>query len=595
MAGYIGAKSSGIISGIDASIAELNLTDKAAANGVTEANKVLTADANKDVTAIRNLAATGAITAGGAITATGASVGALARGAIQTGNASGVAAPLSKGAAGTVLTAGANDLSWVAASAGGEATFTATGAISAGNPVGFIANGTISAMPQSAGAAAALGSGAFSTTGGRQPMAYDTANNKYLHVFSGTNEKLFARVGTISSLGITYGTAVDSGTTLNAYARTRGELHLVYDDNAGKFVVSYCQTDGKGYARTVTISGTTPSFGAEINVFNGTTYHTEVGYDSNANKVLFLNCGNQDSIRGRVGTISGTSISLGSESNLSGTGLYPVPGSLTFDSNVNKFVFVYGTASAARPYNARTMTISGTSVSAGSEVALASSGDNNLTPTVVFDPSINKSVALFQENGNKFRLLTVSGTNLTLGTTTTIPLTTTAVQGINGNMFSACVDPDTDGIVLCYTTGDPAVVTRITPAKFNGVNMTLGVEILVSQTKRQNGIIYDPDSDATIVSTCDSAQVFKVSARPKYVGVAAESISNGATGKVTIIGGVNANQSSLSAGTQYGIPATSASLVATDFEPVGIAISSTKIYLRAALIQDNYYGERNDD
>ena len=118
MAGYIGAKSSGIISGIDASIAELNLTDKAAANGVTEANKVLTADANKDVTAIRNLAATGAvaaggvITAGGAITATGASVGALARGAIQTGNASGVAAPLSKGAAGTVLTAGANDLSW---------------------------------------------------------------------------------------------------------------------------------------------------------------------------------------------------------------------------------------------------------------------------------------------------------------------------------------------------------------------------------------------------------------------------------------------------------------------------------------------------
>ena len=65
MAGYIGSKSSGIISGIDASIAELNLNDKASANGTTEANKVLTADANKDVTAIRNLTATGDVAAGG--------------------------------------------------------------------------------------------------------------------------------------------------------------------------------------------------------------------------------------------------------------------------------------------------------------------------------------------------------------------------------------------------------------------------------------------------------------------------------------------------------------------------------------------------
>ena len=41
MGGYIGSKGVGIISGIDASIADLNLTDKEAANGVTEANKVL--------------------------------------------------------------------------------------------------------------------------------------------------------------------------------------------------------------------------------------------------------------------------------------------------------------------------------------------------------------------------------------------------------------------------------------------------------------------------------------------------------------------------------------------------------------------------
>lgn len=77
MAGYIGSKVSGIISGIDASIADLNLTDKALANGTTEANKVLTADANKDVTAIRNLTATGTVQ-GLNLTATGVVQGASA-------------------------------------------------------------------------------------------------------------------------------------------------------------------------------------------------------------------------------------------------------------------------------------------------------------------------------------------------------------------------------------------------------------------------------------------------------------------------------------------------------------------------------------
>ena len=52
------------------------------------------------------------IAAAGSITATGASVGALARGSIQVGNSSGVAAALAKGTSGYVLTAGANDLSW---------------------------------------------------------------------------------------------------------------------------------------------------------------------------------------------------------------------------------------------------------------------------------------------------------------------------------------------------------------------------------------------------------------------------------------------------------------------------------------------------
>ena len=51
----------------------------------------------------------------------GAVTGALARGAIQVGNSSGVAAALAKGTSGYLLTAGANDLSWAAPAPSGAA------------------------------------------------------------------------------------------------------------------------------------------------------------------------------------------------------------------------------------------------------------------------------------------------------------------------------------------------------------------------------------------------------------------------------------------------------------------------------------------
>ena len=535
-----------------------------------------------------------------AVTSTAAELNqldAITRGSILYGNASGATARLAKGGANTVLTSDGTDISWAAASGGGEATFTATGAITAGNPVGFNANGTVSAMQQQVGAGVLLGSGAGSGAVGRQPMAYDTANDKYLHVFVGTSTKLFARVGTVSSnFGLSFGTAVDSGITLSSFVASRGELHLVYDDNAGKFVVSYCKSDDKGYASTITISGTTPSFGTEVNVYNGTTYHTELGYDSNANKVLFINAGNQDAIKARVGTISGTNISLGSEANLGNSPLHPQPGSLSFDTTANKFIYMYATGSYGQPLNVLTMTISGTSVSAGSAVTLTSSMPSNRTANAVYDPSINKTVAVYVNGSTPvFKLLTISGTSISAGTETTIPFATTpAYQAYVQNHIQIVVDPDNNGLIFAYTTENASTAepggTCVTPGTFSGSTLTLGVEVRVSVTKALAGLLYDPDTDQTIVGTsgygvADSAEDQVVNAgagaRAAYVGVAAESISNGATGKVTIIGGVNANQSGLSAGSQYGIPTTSSSLVATDTNPVGIAISSTEIYLRA--------------
>ena len=168
MAGYIGAKSSGIISGIDASIAELNLTDKAAANGVTEANKVLTADANKDVTAVRNLAVTGTISSAGK-----------------------VALPATLGSANQVLTvnSGASAAAWAAAAAGFAHT------LNSGNP-------TITINPP------AIGHMWINTTSGETFICTSVANNANIWVpigrTTGGNIAPFSATGGIKTTSGNY-------------------------------------------------------------------------------------------------------------------------------------------------------------------------------------------------------------------------------------------------------------------------------------------------------------------------------------------------------------------------------------------------------
>jgi hypothetical protein len=67
------------------------------------------------------LAATANLTAGGSITATGASVGALAQGAIQVGNSSGVAAPLTIGSSAQLLQSNGTTAAWATISTGVDA------------------------------------------------------------------------------------------------------------------------------------------------------------------------------------------------------------------------------------------------------------------------------------------------------------------------------------------------------------------------------------------------------------------------------------------------------------------------------------------
>jgi len=582
MAGYIGAKSSGIISGIDASIAELNLTDKAAANGVTEANKVLTADANKDVTAVRNLAATGNVTAGGAVIATGTVTRALTRGSIDVGNSSGVSSALAKGAAGTVLTSDGTDLSFVAASGGGEQTFTASGSISAGALVGLNSNGTISTMGVSAGAPVQVNptnhTGAHDST---RAIVYDTVNNKTIQFFRNQQNSgyLSVRVGTVSGTSISYGTTV--ATSIQARF-----MKAAYDPNAQRAVCVFRNDSdtSDGYAIAVSVSGTTPTFGSAAEFNNDNTEAIDIAFDNNANKLVIVYRNQATAVQAKVASISGTSLSFGSAAGPSGATANSTTVFCAFDSNSDKVVAHWGDSVTNYPM-AAVGTVSGTSISWGSEVEIeAEAGTATAGHNVGFDASANKTMHIYGV-GNILRckIGTVSGTSISFGALTIL----TAAGNSNANAI--VFDSNKNTLVIFFTalsTNFGSILRgQISGTSFFTTRTTLAIE----NSTGVGGIVFDPDTNQCITQFGNDAgyniesSIFN-SANPAWVGVAAESISNGATGKVTVIGGISINQSNLVTGASYGLPLTASVLTGGSNNVIGTALSASKLYINVGKI-----------
>ena len=492
---------------------------------------------------------------------------AITRGSILYGNASGATARLAKGGADTVLTSDGTDISWAAAGGGGgEQTFTATGAISAGNIVGLNPNGTISAFVAELQAAVAQGSGAS----GYQTLVYDTANDKVLlffYAYDGGNYYLHGRVGTIANGQISFGTAVSA----NVGAR---DIHAAYDANSGKTVVTYSQKNGNNYpyAVVVTVSGTNLSFGTPVALRSGGAYDNIVRYDSNAQKVLCIYHGNGNTVTARVGTVSGTSISFGSEAVVSTSGASTGKTSLTYDPNVNKFLLIfqnYGTEAL----KGTVLTVSGTSVSKGTQFTITSSFNNGNTMGT-FLPSLNKII--FMNNYStitNYNIVTINGTGITEDYVD-VPYT-----GYGAGNALVTVAGDKQFLSFAEGSGAMAFVeVDITAAemKFGPTS-----QIVRWGTGTTGVSVYDPDTGNIVFADPSNVRVFNPAA-PSFVGIAAENISNGATGTATVVGGINTSVSGLTAGKLYGAVASSAALTEVGVDgvgAVGVALSSSSIYL----------------
>jgi len=514
------------------------------------------------------------------------------------------------GTAGQVLTSGGSGAapSWVDASGGGSTDFTATGSITAGNLVGLTSTGTVKVVP------ALLGDpNEFKDEGKNEVFGvYEPNSGSVLVTFQGTSNRGFCKVGTVSGNTISFGSEVQFSGNFTT------NIHDVFLDTTNNNVIIMYQDESnsdRGYIISGTLSGQSVTFGSELN-WTGVTssagiYSSGGAWDASAQRIVAVYFQGSDSSKTKVAVIStggtgnrtlttqGTPAQIGSQTSPSGI-------SVTYDSTAQKTIatFLNG-ATNKRVFVA--MTVASTSVTQGTIVEDDRLGTGEAQFKSAFIPGTNKVAYVYKQTTGpdliKVGLITLSGTTITQNETTMAEGYASLAQygsfsmigTANGKFMVFFADsdqnaPDKYRCTYGKFSGTTAVFEKNDFFFSNDANRDTGNEI--GHISYASGLgkfllAHRANNTSTGVETCtasfgvaDDMEVFE-----NTIGLATQSVSDGATVTVTIVGGINENQSGLTVGQKYflGQDGTLTNIQPEGFFPsdriVGIATAATKLLI----------------
>ena len=463
----------------------------------------------------------------------------------------------------------------------------ASGSITAGKPCIVEADGDVAQVAVSAaatGSATTFESGNTNNLG----MCYDTANDKIVIAYKDESNSDYgtAVVGTVSASdnSISFGTPVvfNSGESSNN--------DPVFDTNAGKVLIIYRDSGNSNYGTAIvgTVSGTSISFGSETVFESANTVNPRASYDENAQKTLIVYSDYDNGPgygTGVVATISGTSVSFGTATVFNSVN-YTNNIGVAYDANAQKHLVVYRDNNDDGESNVAT--ISGTSVSFGSQVEVTSNNAYYSTP--VYDSSAQKIVVAFadQSDSGKGKALvgTISGTSVSYGSIVQFEDGDTG-----GNQFGVAYDTVSGKVVISYRDQTNGNYATYVVATVSGTSISFDSPVVyIAESSNWPAAAYDPDQQRVVLgaqaSNIGKALVFKPSSTnltsENYIGIAEYAAADTATATVLIKGGVSLDQSSLTPGQTYfvqgdgtlGLTADSPSVTA------GTAVTSTKLIVK---------------
>ena len=388
----------------------------------------------------------------------------------------------------------------IGAEESGEFKAVASGTLPSGKAVIVNADGTVSSVGIGA---ASIGSAVIyeNAASADNATAYDTSNDKIVIAYrdSANSQYHTAVVGTVS------GTSISFGTPVVVTSNYHYNQSINFDTNAGKMVIVSADPGNGTYGRAIvgTVSGTSISFGSVATFYSNAVSSVSSTYDSTNNKIIIAYADGAASNTGKaiVGTVSGTSISFGSVATFNDAVTSVYQRSIVYDSSTGKTVIAFRDTGSSNQGKAVVATVSGTSISFGSETMFESGATQDIN--AVYD-SGNSKVNIFYEDGadgDKLKgvIGTVSGTSISFtavqelytaatvsalsatydsnaatsvtsfrgasaygyalpitsdGSSLTVGSSTTITTNAYGSKTSSAFDPDQKKVVIAYQDGD---------------------------------------------------------------------------------------------------------------------------------------------
>ena len=448
------------------------------------------------------------------------------------------------------------------AGAGKQVSFVASGNVSAaGKPVILNSDGTVtqvagSTITTSAGAESTFDSAAITSF---VDATYDTANDRVVMIWrtSAAGDYGYAAVGAVSGTSISWGTRV----AFNSAVTSLGTI--AYDASAEKVVIAFNSTvtgSNVGYAivGTVDPSDNSISFGTKNNFISGEYNTASIVYDISASKCLLSFIDQGDNYYGKctVISISGTSISFGSLAAFENSNLRSV--SSAYSTAASKTAISYRDLGSG-DQQAVVASVSGTSVSFGTIVQASS--NYYTTSTAAYDANADRVVFAGKAGGasshGKAVVGTISGTSISFGSEVTFESSAIAYQSAvydslakTTNILYALDAVSRLGEMAAGTVSGTSI-TFATAFEFHG-NPTIQLGATFYSDTNQTIVGYEGTSDYGEAKAIVTGREATNLTSTNFIGISDAAISSSASGNITIKGGIAATGlSSLTPGSDY--------------------------------------------
>ena len=478
----------------------------------------------------------------------------------------------------------------------GVFNFTASGNIGNGDTVIIKEDGTVGVITSSTSGGSPSSKVTFSGTTTASQMrtaAFDTVNNKVVVAYlDGTNTNGMAVVGTVSGNSISFGTPVqfDSGEC--------EDIAIAY--GGGNIAIAYRSRSGSNYYPRVvggTVNGNSINFGSTSNVTTSTGNNCGITYVASEGVFLMAFRDYGASYAGRVMSfeVNNTNGILNKSSLVTYDSSQSISNTLVYDSNAQKAVVFWSDVGSSNNGKAKVITATaGSNPQVHGEVTFDSSGSVGDFTTAAFDSENNKVVLAYKDGNSKGKVV--------IGTVNNQSISFTSPAQFNGtDNVSACstgYDSSAKKIIITYRDNGDSNKGKLIEATLTGggTGISFGSEQLFNDGNCYYMVnVFDSHNNKMVVPFTDFTDSSKGKAivygpavtvtnvtTENYIGIAAEAISNGATGKINIATGINEGQTGLTTGQKYYVQ-NNGSLATSAGSPsvvAGTAISSTKIIVK---------------